>query len=58
MRALIIEGDEKLLENEEEDEIYYFKGSPGEMVDFLELTVELRNNSSMRIFIVVNVKYF
>eukprot|EP01022_Parablepharisma_sp_SALTPOND_P020996 TRINITY_DN396_c0_g1_i1.p3 TRINITY_DN396_c0_g1~~TRINITY_DN396_c0_g1_i1.p3 ORF type:complete len:328 (-),score=38.61 TRINITY_DN396_c0_g1_i1:4406-5389(-) len=62
MRTLIIEGDEPLIDSSktdhEEDEKYIFKGSPVEMANFMELTVELKSNSSVRILVVASAKYF
>ena len=60
MKNLIIEGEEPLIDStktkHEEDEKYIFKGSPTERKSILELTVELKSNSSMRVLILTNAK--
>ena len=56
MKGLITEGEEDLIDLEEEEK-YIFKGSSKEMDDYIELIIELRKDPSARIFIVVYVKY-
>jgi len=62
MKFLIIEGEEPLIHStkadHEQEEKYVFKGNIEERKSLLELTVELRNNSSMRVLILANSKYF
>ncbi len=60
MRDLITEGEEALVDDthrSNDEEKYVFLGSAEEHKNLIEVTVELRNDSSTRAIIMVNPKY-
>ena len=58
MKNLIIEGNESFIDKEnDEEEKYIFMGSVEERKSLLELTVELRSDSSRRILLLARAKY-